>query len=250
MTVSGPNLSGFSLLFPVDGRPDCAAIARLLHSNPQAARSFSISHLPDSSEGWLELLANGLTFDLAGLAPAPARPAPPLAHSYGFAGPSSVPAGEWISIAAGQHLVGGQNLVPVVRGMAAVVLALLELSGAAAVAWGPARSVLSPDYFRRAVGAWLGGGAFPALGLTALLRDPSGAMISEGLGFFTAQELRIDPILARNPASAGKIAIRLIHSLVSGWSVSSPTEIVGPSGERLGVEPTANGRILRVWQTL
>lgn len=160
-----------------------------------------------------------------------------------------MPAGEWLALGTGQHLAGGENLLPVVRAMAGVVQALLALPGASAVAWGPARSVLSPEYFRRAVGAWLAGGAFPALGLTALVKDASGAMNSEGLSFFTGQELRIDPILASNPAAAGKIAIRLIHSLVSGWSVPSPTEIAGPSGEVLGVEPTGNGRILRVWKT-
>jgi len=249
MTANGPNLSGFSLLFPVGGRPDCAIVAQLPQNSPAAAQTYSVSYQPEPQAGWLELLANGLTYDLTGLAPAAPAFAPPIAHAYGFPSASAVPEGEWLAINAGQHLVGGQNLLPVVRAMAAIAQALLALPSATAIAWGPARSVLSPDYFRRAVGAWLGGGAFPALGLAALTRDPSGAMLSEGLSFFTGQELRIDPIVARDPASAGKIAIRLIHSLVSGWSVESPTEIAGPSGERLGIEPTANGRILRVWQT-
>jgi hypothetical protein len=74
-------------------------------------------------------------------------------------------------------------------------------------------------------------------------------MVSEGLGFFTGQELQIDPILARNPAAAGKVAVRLIHSLVDGWQVQSPVEIAGPDGDRLGVEPSANGRTLRIWRT-
>jgi len=241
-------LSGFGLLFPGGSRPDAPAIARLLQSDPQAARAFAIAHRPDPEEGWLELLSHGLTFELAGLAPAPGGEAPELAHRYGFAPQSALPEGEWLSLTAGRHLSGGRNLQPVVRSMAAILLGLLALDGLLAVAWGPARTVLAPDYARRALGAWLAGGAFPALGLTALVRDESGAMLSEGLGFFTGQELRIDPILAQNPATAGKIAIRLIHSLVDGWKVEAPVEIAGPQGERLGVEPAANGRILQVWR--
>ncbi len=235
------------MLFSAGGRPDTAALDALLLSNPDAARAFSISYRPEDAD-WIEVLANGLTFDLRGLAPAAGSPAPELAHAYGFPAVADLPAGEWLDISVGSHLAGGQNLLPVVRAMAGVALALLALPDVAAVAWRPARTVLSPDYFRRALGAWLAGGAFPAPGLAALLRDPSGAMLSEGLRFFTGQELRIDPILARNPAQAGKIAIRLIHSLVSGWSVPSPAEIAGPEGERLGVEPADNGRVLRVWK--
>ena len=247
MAATGSPLSGFSVLFSAGARPDLAVLDALLRADADVARAFSISHRPDEA-GWVEVLANGLTFDLRGLSPEQGVAAPVLAHAYGFPAIEAVPAGEWIDITVGRHLSGGHNLVPVVRAMASVALALLAVPGVAAVAWRPARTVLSPDYFRRAVGAWLGGGAFPALGMTALVRDPSGAMVSEGLTFFTGQELRIDPIVARNPATAGKIAIRLIHSLVSGWSVPSAAEIAGPDGERLGVEPTDSGRVLRVWK--
>jgi len=246
MNNPGSSFSGFSLIFEPGSRPDAAAIAQLLATQEQAAKAFAISYTPDVSEGWVELLAHGLTFDLAGLAPIAPKPQPEIVHRYGLSGPATQ--GECVSITPGRHLSGGQNLLPVVRAMAAIALGLVGLPGLVAVAWGPARTALSPDYFARAIGAWLQGGAFPALGLTALVRDPSGAMLSEGLGFFTGQELRIDPILARNPAAAGKIAIRLIHSLVGGWSVQSPEEIAGPEGQRLGVEPSVNGREIRVWQ--
>ena len=241
-------LSGFSLLFSGAARPDPAALTHLLQVDPQAARTFAISYYPDPSEGWLELLSHGLTYELGGLAPAPGGEAPEVVHCYGFAPQAPVPQGEWIGLMPGRHLSGGQNLQPVVRSMAAIVLSLLALEGVRGVSWGPARTLLAPDYVRRAFGAWLEGGAFPALGLTALARDDSGAMLSEGLSFFTGQEVRIDPILAENPVAAGKIAIRLIHSLVGGWEVKTPVEITGPQGERLGVAPAANGRVLQVWR--
>ncbi len=250
MTVSGPSLSGFSLIFATGQRPGADDIAGLLASNIAAARAFTITHRPAVIEGWVELLANGLTFDLSGLSPATPAVMPNTRHRYGFApdAPTTVD-GESIAISAGEHLSGGKNLVPVVRGMAGVVVALLTLPGVRAVVWGPSQTIMAADYFGRAIGAWLAGGAFPALGLTALTRDPSGAIVTEGLRFFTGQELRIEPIVAKDPAAAGKVAIRLIHSLVGGWAVQSPVEFAGPDGERLCVEPSGNGRFLRVWRT-
>ncbi|KAH2819199.1 hypothetical protein KXV85_003561, partial [Aspergillus fumigatus] len=44
---------------------------------------------------------------------------------------------------------------------------------------------------------------------------------------------------------AGKIALRLIHSLVEGWRVDGPVEVQGPDGEMLGVYPEEGGKILR-----
>jgi hypothetical protein len=250
MAHSGSSFSGFSLIFDPGFRPDATTIAQHLAKDSDAAKAFTISFTPNPPQDWVELLSHGLTFDLTGLAPGEGKTLPDIAHAYGLAQSitQAITQGESVTIAPGRHLSGGQNLLPVVRAMADIALGLSRLPGLQAICWGAAQTALSPDYFRRAIGAWLDGGAFPALGLTALVRDPSGAMLSHGLSFFTGQELRIDPILARNPAAAGKIAIRLIHSLVSGWTVQSPEEIAGPEGQRLGVEPSANGREIRVWQ--
>lgn len=247
MPFSGAS-SGFSLLFAPGSRPDAGAIMRLLQQDRQAAQAFAISHAPDPGEGWLELLCHGLTFELSGLAPAAGMAGAEVIHRFGSLSQNSVLQGEWLNLTVGRHLRGGQNLQPVVRGMAVIVLALLALDGVVAVAWGPARALLAQDYARRALGEWLAGGVFPALGLAALVQDASGALVSEGLGFFIGQELRLDPALAQDQAQAGRIATRLIHCLVDGWKVRAHTEIAGPGGESLGVEPVADGRVLRVWQ--
>jgi hypothetical protein len=39
---------------------------------------------------------------------------------------------------------------------------------------------------------------------------------------------------AKQPGLAGKIAVRLIHSLVGGWKVVEPVEVEGPEGDILG----------------
>ena len=48
---------------------------------------------------------------------------------------------------------------------------------------------MAPAYFMSAVRAWLVGGAFPALGLTALREEQDGALHSEGLALFTGYEV-------------------------------------------------------------
>ena len=223
-------------------------VLRLVETQPQIARVFTISHYDSQRHGGLELLANGLTFDLSGCTPQVAQDVPSLVHRYGLDASAGLDELEAITLKPGAHLAGGGHLLPVVRSMAGVAAALVALPGVAAVAWHPAHSQMGPDYFARVIARWLDGGPFPALGLTALARKEDGAVESEGLAFFTGQELRIEPAGNLNPAQAAKVAIRLINSLVSISPIQSPCEFTGPEGERLNAEPIGNGRVIRVWR--
>lgn len=221
---------------------------RLVKNRPEIASQFGISHFPKTGEGWLELLANGLTFDLNGLAPDPPGEAARCVHRYGFPADPGLDLAEAITLRPGAHLAGGGNLMPVVRSMAAIAAALAHLPGVTGVVWHPARCVMEPAYFARIVAGWLGGGPFPALGLTALVREQDGGIRSDGLAFFTGQELRIEPIFASNPAQVGKIAVRLIHSLVDMPPITAACDFSGPGGESLRAEPSANGRLIKIWR--
>ena len=138
--------------------------------------------------------------------------------------------------------------MPVVRVMTGLAAALLDLPEAQAVVWHPAGTAMAPEAFQQAIGAWLAGGAFPALGLTALVREADGVLRSEGLAFFTGQELRVEPTCGKTPSEAGKIAVRLVHRLVDSQPVLSRQIITGPNGERLIAEPREGGRVVRVWR--
>lgn len=244
MTVPSPTSSAFYVQFPQGLVPKAQAVLELLGQAVDVARVFTVTHRPEDDDDWLELLSSGLTFDLSGLSGN--GPAPEVVMRYGVAADAVPDRSAWLCLTPGDHLSGGGRQVPVVRVMAAVVLGLLELPGATAVAWGPARTLMGADHFRRIIPGWLKGGAFPALGLTALKRDEADNVVSEGLSFFTGLELRIEPLLAKQPGLAGKVAVRLIHSLVEGWTVKEPVEVEGPEGEILGVTPEENGKILRV----
>ncbi len=244
--------SRLSLMFGPGQRPSAADIVHLSRSGRKSARAagapgFAVSHRPEPAD-WLELLAGGMTFDLVGLAPAAAAPMPATAHFYGFPDATCALAAEAITLMPGDHLRGGQNLLPVIRTMAGLAARLAALVDVTAVVWHPARCAMAPVPFAAAIARWLTGGAFPALGLTALVREDDGAIRSEGLAFFTGQELYIEPLIGKNTAENAKIATRLINQLVGSDPIDQPFETTGPNGEYLSVVPSRNDGYLRVWR--
>ncbi len=105
---------------------------------------------------------------------------------------------------------------------------------------------MEPAYYRRVVGDWLNGGAFPALGLTSLRRESNGAMVSLGLGLLIGQELRFEPERSLSAGAVARISVRLIHELVTSGPVDSPREFTGADGEVLLAVPVRGGAQLRV----
>jgi hypothetical protein len=252
----GGSGSAVSLLFAAARRTDAEAIRQLAEKQG----GFSISFDPAAESGgepaeprdaglcWLELVANGLTYDIVGLAPGPRAEPPPCVHGYGLAAGLEAPTLEALTIRPGPHLAGGHTMAPVTRTLAWLGASLASLDGVEAVAWHPARSWCAADFFREGVTRWIEGGVFPALGLTALAVAPDGGMQSEGLALFIGQELRIEPELTADKAGAAKIGVRLIDRLVEGGRVDAPQRLNGPDGLPLRLEPSANGRFVRVWR--
>lgn len=229
--------STVSLLFDAGERPDaCALVECARHQG-----KFSVSLQPaitDSKEvHWVELLAHGLTFDLAGLRPGPTQQTPDCAHRFGLPEGFEARSFESLSLTLGPHLATGGPILPLMRCMAWLAAQLTALPGLRAVSWNAAASCSEPAYFRNGVMNWIGGGAFPGLGLTALETRDDGALESTGLAAFTGQEVRLMPQLAQDQASAAKIALRLLHWLVENGKIDQPTMLAGPSGESLRLEP-------------
>jgi hypothetical protein len=244
-----------SLLFAAGGRPDAAGVRQVIERQREFAVSFDPGAEPSrpgspGDEGlvWLELLANGLTYDLLGLSPGAPSAVPPCAHRFGLAANADAGGLDALTLRPGPHLGGGHAMIPVIRSLAWLAATLAEIGGVQAVAWHPARSWCGPGYFRANVLRWIEGGVFPALGLTALSISADGGMQSEGLALFAGQELRIEPELLDDRAEAGKIAIRLIDLLVEEGRVDSRQRVTGPADQRLRLEPSANGRFVRVWR--
>lgn len=253
LEAGGLNLAA-SLLFAPGERPDVRAVLALA----QGGSGFTVSLDPnetgaESAEAvaprhWLELLANGLTYDLSGLAPGAGAELPPGAHCFGLPDGIADEQFQALTLQPGPHLAGGANMLPVVRSLAWLTAHLAALPGVRAVAWHPARCWSAPEQFRASVLGWTDGGAFPAFALAALAPTSDGGMQSEGLALFTCQELRLEPELAEDRAAAGKIGVRLLHWLVEQGKLEKAESLVGPDGKRLRVEPSADGRFVRVWK--
>jgi hypothetical protein len=231
-----------SLVFAAGQRPTAEDVAVL----SARERTFAISHRPPDEEGWLELLVNGLTFDLTGLARAGPAEAPPVAHCFGVS-VAATKIGEAIALAPGPHLAAGRAMPPVIRGAASIGLCLARLDGVEFVCWHPARSAIGREPFARSVAVWLAGGAFPALGLTSLYCAPDGRMCSEGLALFTGQELCVER--SGKPANEdAKLALRLIDRLVHHGRVTEPLTWMLDASDGVELEPESAGTIIRAWR--
>lgn len=241
-----------SLLFDRGARPATSDIRAVMAADGE----FSISHDPAAGEitpgpgdeRWLELLASGLTFDLTGLAPGPPTPLPEHAHSFALAPGTHGSALEAIRLAPGPHLAGGEAMRPVVRTLAWLAARLCALPGIRAVAWHPARNWCSPRHYAENVLRWTDGGPFPGFSLAALAPMADGGLQSEGLALFTGQELRIEPELAEDRVEGAKLALRLLHLLVEHGRMDRPETIKGSDFNNLRLEPSGNGRFVRVWR--
>jgi hypothetical protein len=243
-----------SLLFAAGERPAAAAVVALA----RAESPFSISYDPSSmtadegesgGEGarWIELLYNGLTFDLTGLAGGDAAPLPALVHRFGLPVDFDGARLRAVTLRPGPHLAAGGNMPPVLRALALLAARLMELPGVQAVAWHPARCWSEPVRFREAVHTWTQGGVFPVFCLAALASTPDGGMQSEGLAQFTGQELRLEPELVGDRAEAGKLAVRLLHWLYEHGRLASFERLPAPGRGMVRLEPSGNGRFVRAW---
>lgn len=194
-----------------------------------------------------ELLREGLTYDLVDLAPGPSDPIPVLKHRYGIESGLDEGAFMALKLSPGPHLAAGARSVPVVRMMVGLAAALVPaLPGLRAFAWPAAGTLIGREFFASSGAAWSDGGAFPALGLTAFTPDPDGSLHSEGLAFFTGQELRLEPELSEDRIAATRLAVRLVNQLVGQGRIVGPEQIVAPDGGRLTIKPSADGRIVQV----
>jgi hypothetical protein len=230
-TSPGPDEALLALLFAPGQRPSADDLRALAERDG----AFMLSHVPANEPGWVEALVTGLTFEVHGLAPGEPEPAHAVAHRYGLPSGWWEPRLEAVTLRPGPHLAAGRAMLPVVRGCVALGVALAALPGVEAAVWLPARVAMGSGYFRGVADAWLGGGAFPALGLTALGDAPDGGLNSHGLGFFVNRELHVAPSPGASAAQLAKVAMRAVHALVEGHPEPLPAALNGPHGERWAV---------------
>lgn len=261
---------GILLLFAEGQRPDREAIRNFVNAQPGVALTLDpLSHPPlfivnegDAAQSvatsqiearskehvWVELLREGLTFDLVGLAPGIPTDHPEIEYRFDCGKQLSAGRAEAVQLIPGSHLSGGEASLPVLRAQLALARDLVQhFEQVEAVVWPPSCSMIGRRFFESTTTAWLEGGVFPALGLTAFRETIDGGLQSVGLSFLIDQELRIEPQLAADKAAATRLGVRLINQLVLAGPVEQSEQIIGPDGQRLQLDPSANRKFVRVW---
>ncbi|MEP1423116.1 MAG: hypothetical protein ABJK59_15225 [Erythrobacter sp.] len=198
---------------------------------------------------WVEFVRDGLTFDLAGLAPGHPSDAPQVSHRFDLTQLPAKDDYEALHLTPGHHLAGGERLIPIAKSLLGLARDLVDhFDELACVVWPPAGSAIGHQFFESIVTAWLDGGPFPALGLTAFREAVDGALQSEGLDFWIGQELRIEPPLSSDKVTATRLGVRLINQMVLVGGVETSERVVAPDGNRLLMRPSRNGKFVRVWR--
>ena len=257
--------AGVYLLFAPGKRPDRHAF----HKFAAARSDVAISHDPSEAQksegnspdmlskpatealaenGWLELLSDGLTFDLRGLSPGHGVSIPEIRHYFDFPEDAEIGAADALVLVPGPHLEGSQNVLPVMRGLMALVCKLLQnFEAIRGVVWPPSFAAIGRRYLESTVSAWLDGGPFPALGLTAFTETTDGAVQSVGLSHLIDCELRIEPPLSHDKIAATRLGVRLVNQLILMRGIEGEEQVVAPDGSKLTLRQSDNRRFIRVW---
>lgn len=229
--------AGLSFLFEPGERPDGGAFrAALRRCQAQA----EIAH---ADVGTLEIVANGLTFDCDGLAPVVSSSVALPPAAYGFSQEPQCDRLEPVRLYPGAHLSGGLSLAPVTRALLALGAELAVGLPVRAVVWHPAGTAVEPQRFSRSVLAWLAGGAFPALGLTALTRLGDGIVVSRGLSHFAGQEVTVRGGTSSDPVA---VASGVVDRIVRSGVPESLTEWT-LEGQTFRAEPARHAGQILVW---
>lgn len=235
--------AGVAFLFAPGKRPDGAAWRGALDACQARVQIVREAQ----GDGCAELVLNGLAFDVDGLAPGAAGPAPAALEGYGVVGKVMADGREAVRLYPGHHLSGGLGMLPVVRALAALAAEIAVKLPMEAVVWCPSKTAVEPQVFAHSTLAWLGGGAFPTHVLTALTVLGDGSVVSRGLAHFIGQEATLRPRPGETGEQALRLAAQVIDHLVLHGPVREITEMA-VAGEALCFEPAQRGGQVWVWR--
>ena len=206
-------------------------------------------HHDVEDKAWVELLREGLTFDLIGLAPSAECEFPLIEHRFDLDSIPTAFRSEALLLLPGQHLAGGSRSLPVIMGLIGLARDLTHhFQNLEAIVWPPSQSAIGRRFFESVSTAWLDGGAFPALGLTAFRETNDGALQSVGLDFWIGQELRIEPPVSVDKVAATRLGVRLVNQLIIIGGLEESERIIAPDGTRMIMRPSRNRKFIRVWR--
>lgn len=195
-----------------------------------------------------ELLLGGLTFDLFVMSLEPGHMHRQYVNARDTADAGCMSSTCAVVLVPGPHLAGAEGTLLIVRALWALGAKLAGAVGAiAGFGWRPSATVRSAAAFVAATEAWERNGSVPSPGLITFKPVLDNALQSAGLAHFTGQEVRMEPALAGDGEPAVRLGQQIAQMLIHRGVLSAPELFTGPAGETIRLEPSANGRVVRVW---
>ena len=150
------------------------------------------------------------------------------------------------SLRLGPHIAAGGHNLFVLREWFGLAHRIARVFGASSICWVPCAVVIGRDRLTERLRAWDGRGEVPVALLASFRPTLDGAIQSHGLAHFTGQEFRIEQQLAEGEGGEALARLIFAHLFYSGRQEQTG-ELASPQGYSLRLEPSANGRFVRVW---
>jgi hypothetical protein len=203
---------------------------------------------PAETTLWMELHRDGMTFDCSGLAPGPAVAMPVVSQWLGVPKSKRLERLRCVGLSLGPHVRAGQASPPILRRLLGLAREMADgLSNCHALCWVAAGTVIERAAYSELVDRWQDGGPFPAQLVTSFKEGLGGGIESRGLSYFTGQELRIEPGAFADEGQGTLLALRLASQLIYQGRLETAEQATAPDGGMLRLEPSPNGRFVRVW---
>ena len=198
-----------------------------------------------SAPDGLSLQRTGLTFDFLGLAPGAPVPIPELGADAVVQASILPSRTEASLLRLGPHIAAGTGNLTILREWFGLAHSLALAFDGSALCWAPGGIVLGVERFGTRLEAWDARGEVPVALLGTFRRTLDGAVQSHGLAFFIGQEFRIEPQLVRGDEDA--LARLIFRHLFYAGRQDETGQLSAPDGMALRLEPSRNGRFVRVW---
>lgn len=196
----------------------------------------------------MELLRDGLTFDCSGLAPGPAATLPSVNQWLGVAEHQRPDRLRCVGLSLGPHLRAGQASPSILRSLLELARDMADgFSDCRGLCWVASGTVIDPAAFADLLNHWRASGSFPVQLVASLKDGLAGGVESRGMAYFTGQELRLEPGAAPDQEQSAALALRLASQLIHRGRLDAPEQAMSPHGTPLRLEPSPNGRFVRVW---
>jgi hypothetical protein len=152
-----------------------------------------------------------------------------------------------IGLWLGEHLENGRHLPSINRALLKVAKILGQAVSATHICWHPARQSIDFGHFEEAVDDYLAGGPTPILIQIAITKNTDSALQTQGLSYFSNQEITLAETPNLSESEALKRLVRISHDIAINGKIDNVLEVDGlDKGERITFKPSRDSSELAI----